>query len=140
MEGDQPAVVDEQATAMFHQMVPFAAELGVEVLSNSREEVRARLAWSPGRTTTGGAMHGGVIMALADTAGAVCAFLNLPEGASGTATIESKTNFLRAVRGGHVTAVSRPLHAGRRFVVVETDILDDDGKLAARVTQSQAVL
>jgi 1,4-dihydroxy-2-naphthoyl-CoA hydrolase len=54
--------------------------------------------------------------------------------------IESKTNFLRAVRSGHATASSRPLHAGRRIVVVETDIVDDEGRLVARVTQSQAVL
>jgi 1,4-dihydroxy-2-naphthoyl-CoA hydrolase len=134
------ATIDEQATALFHQTIPFAAELGIEVLHNSREEVRARLPWTASRCTTGGSMHGGVLMALADTTGAVCAFLNLPDGATGTTTIESKTNFLRPVRSGHATVISRPLHAGRRIVVVETDIVDDDGRLVARVTQSQAVL
>jgi len=137
---EQDPIVDEQATDFFHRTIPFAAELGVEVLRNTKEEVRARLACTESRTTTGGSMHGGALMALADTTGAVCAFLNLPDGAGGMTTIESKTNFLRALRGGHATAISRPLHAGRRIVVVETDIVDDAGRLVARVTQSQAVL
>ena len=79
-------------------------------------------------------------MALADAAGAYCAFLNLPEGAGGTATIESKTNFFRAVREGNVEARSRPLHRGRTTIVVETDLHDDAGKHVARVTQTHAVL
>jgi uncharacterized protein (TIGR00369 family) len=83
-------------------------------------------------------MHGGALMALADNGGGVCAFLNLAEGAVGTATIESKTNFLRAVREGAVTASSSPLHVGRTMVVVETALVRDDGKLAAKVTQTQA--
>ena len=79
-------------------------------------------------------------MALADTAGAYLAYLNLPEGATGTATIESKTNFFRGVREGHVHATSRLLHRGRTTIVVETDLHDDAGKHVARVTQTQAVL
>jgi uncharacterized protein (TIGR00369 family) len=98
----------------------------------------SRLQWTPERCTTGGVMHGGALMALADNGGGVCAFLNLPDGAVGTATIESKTNFLRAVREGAVTASSRPLHAGRTMIVVETELVRDDGKLAAKVTQTQA--
>lgn len=82
-------------------------------------------------------MHGGVLMALADNGGGVCAFLNLPEGATGTATIESKTNFLRAVRGGAVTATTRPLHKGRTMIVLETELTREDGKLVAKVTQTQ---
>jgi len=85
-------------------------------------------------------LHGGRLMSLADTCGAWCAFLNLPEGASGTTTIESKSNFFRAVRQGHVEAAARPLHAGRSTVVVETDLRDADGRHVARVTQTQAVL
>lgn len=133
-------LVDEEATKALHDLVPFAASLGIEVLRTSREEVRARVAWSEAGTTAGGALNGGVLMGLADNAGALCAFQNLPEGAGGTATVESKTNFLRAVRAGYATAVSRPLHVGRRFVVIETDIVDDDERLVARVTQTQAVL
>lgn len=80
--------------------VPFANELGIELLEATPEIVRARLEWAPELCTLGGLIHGGVLMALADNGGGVCAFLNLPEGAIGTATIESKTNFLRAVRSG----------------------------------------
>ena len=79
-------------------------------------------------------------MSLADSAAATCAFLNLPEGASATATIASTTNFLRAAREGAVEAVSRPLRAGRSVIVVETEVLGGDGKVVAHVVQSQAVL
>jgi 1,4-dihydroxy-2-naphthoyl-CoA hydrolase len=83
-------------------------------------------------------LHGGAIMALADNCGGVCAFLNLPEGARGTATVESKTNFLRAVRDGAITATTRPLHKGRTLIVLETTVEREDRKLAAKVTQTQA--
>jgi len=128
------------ATAALHEMVPFAGTLGIEMLASAPAEVRGRVAWAESLCTVGGALNGGVIMALADNTGGLCAFLNLPDGAGGTTTIESKTNFLRAVRDGHATAVSRPMHVGRRFVVVETDVLDDADRLVARVTQTQAVL
>ena len=127
-------------TAQVHELVPFTKTLGIEVLEQSRDAVRARMPWAPERCTAGGVMHGGALMALADSTGALVAFLNLPEDAAGTTTIESKTNFLRAVRDGHAEAVSRPLHAGRTVIVVETDVLDGAGKLVARVTQTQAVL
>ena len=71
---------------------------------------------------------------------AVCAFLNLPEGAAGTTTVESKMNFMRGVPQGVVVATSKPLHKGRRFIVVETELVDDQDRLVARVTQTQAVL
>jgi 1,4-dihydroxy-2-naphthoyl-CoA hydrolase len=119
-------------------LIPFAASIGIELLEATPELVVSRLQWTPERCTTGGVMHGGALMALADNGGGVCAFLNLPEGAVGTATIESKTNFMRAVREGAVTASSRPLHVGRTMVVVETELVRDDGKLAAKVTQTQA--
>ena len=119
--------------------IPFASQLGVTVTDSSADEVRGTMAWAPERCTAGGVLHGGALMAFADTLGAICAFLNLPEGAS-TATIESKTNFFRAVRGGEVRGVTRPLHAGRSFVVVQTDLTDDAGRAVAQVTQTQAVL
>jgi 1,4-dihydroxy-2-naphthoyl-CoA hydrolase len=119
--------------------MPFANLLGVELTAAAPTEVRARLAWSEERCTTGGVLHGGALMGLADTLGGVCAFLNLPEGAA-TTTIESKTNFLRGVTEGQVDAVARPLHVGRRFIVIETDLFDGRGKRVARVTQTQAVL
>ena len=132
--------VDQEQTEAIRQLVPFAAALAVEVITSSPDEVRARVAWQPERCTTAGVLHGGVIMSLADTTGATCAFQNLPEGADGTTTIESKTNFLRAVRNGYAEAVSRPLHAGRTVVVVETDVTDADGRPVAKVLQTQAVL
>ena len=128
------------ATASFHEMVPFAGTLGIEMLSSAPSEVRGRIAWAESLCTVGGVLNGGVVMALADNTGALCAFLNLPEGSGGTTTIESKTNFVRAVTDGHATATSRPLHVGRRFVVVETEVHDDAERLVAKVTQTQAVL
>ena len=119
--------------------MPFTNLLGVELTAAAPTEVRATLAWAEERCTTGGVLHGGALMGLADSLGGVCAFLNLPEGA-GTTTVESKTNFLRGVTEGQVEAVARPLHVGRRFVVVDTDLFDDRGKRVARVTQTQAVL
>lgn len=118
-------------------LVPFARTLGMELIETSPDCVRGRLAWTHERTTAGEVMHGGAIMALADTCGGVCSFLNLPEGAQRTATIESKTNFLRAVRDGAATATTRPLHRGRASIVLETEVTREDGKLAAKVTQTQ---
>ena len=119
--------------------MPFAAALQIELDELSPQQVRARMAWAPERCTTGGILHGGALMAFADTVGAVCAVVNLPQGAS-TSTIESKTNFFRAVREGTVAATSVPLHVGRTTIVVQTDLSDERGKLVARVTQTQAVL
>ena len=119
--------------------MPFAVTLGVEVTSATPAEVCGRMAWTPERCTTGGVLHGGAIMSLADTLGAICAFLNLPPGA-GTTTIESKTNFFAGVRSGHVDAVCKPLHVGRRTIVVQTDIYDGNGRRTAQVTQTQAVI
>ena len=130
--------MNEPDLKSLNELIPFAAALGMELLEATAELVVSRLQWTPERCTTGGVMHGGALMALADNGGGVCAFLNLPEGAVGTATIESKTNFLRAVREGAVTASSRPLHVGRTMVVVETELVRYDGKLAAKVTQTQA--
>jgi uncharacterized protein (TIGR00369 family) len=121
-------------------MVPFAETLGVEMVTATPEEVRARVAWEPSRCTAAGVLHGGVIMGLADTTGAISAFLNLPKEASGTATIESKTNFFRAVREGYVEAISRPLHVGGSTIVVESDVFDSQGRRVAKVIQTQAVL
>ncbi|MES9539792.1 MULTISPECIES: PaaI family thioesterase [unclassified Actinomadura] len=119
--------------------MPFARALGVEIDTAGPEEVTGHLDWAADRCTAGGVMHGGALMALADTLGAACAFLNLPPGAS-TTTLESKTNFFRGVREGRVQGVSRPLHTGRTSIVVQTDLLDATGRRVAQVTQTQAVL
>ena len=127
-------------TAALHAAMPFTAVLGAAVVDVAPTEVRLRLAWTAERCTAGGILHGGALMGLADAAGGLCAFLNLPEGATGTATISSATNFLRGVRGGHVEAVARALQVGRTVIVVETELRDADGRAAAKVTQTQAVL
>jgi len=120
-------------------LIPFAATLGMELVSATPEEVVGRLAWRDELCTTGGAMHGGALMSLADNLGGVCAYLNLPARA-GTATISSSTNFMRSVREGHVTATTRPLRVGRTVIVVQTDLRDDNGRLVVQTTQSQAVI
>lgn len=119
--------------------MPYALATGVEIDAASADEVRGALPWSEDRCTTGGLLHGGALMTLADSLGAVCAFLNLPEGAV-TSTIESKTNFFRGVRAGRAHATAIPLHVGRTTIVVQTDIRDDEGRRVALVTQTQAVI
>jgi uncharacterized protein (TIGR00369 family) len=131
--------VDEQRTAEAHAAMPFAAKLGVEILDASGERVRGRVQWAADLCTVANGLHGGVLMSLADTTGALLAFFNLPQGA-GTSTIESKTNFLRGVSAGHVVATSTPLHVGRTTIVIVTDIHSTEGKHVARVTQTQAVI
>ena len=120
--------------------MPLAATLGMRSDEYTPERVVLSLEWAPELCTAGGILHGGVIMALADSAGGACAFLNLPEGAAGTSTIESKTNFLGAIKDGTVTASARPLHVGSTTIVVETEVRRADGKLVGKVTQTQAVL
>jgi 1,4-dihydroxy-2-naphthoyl-CoA hydrolase len=127
-----------ELTEAVNAQMPLGATLGVRTFGDA-EEIEATLQWAAEFCTAGGVLHGGVLMTLADAAGAVCAFLNLPEGAR-TTTIESKTNFLGAVREGEVTARARPLHVGRTTIVVETDLFDASGRRIARTTQTQAVL
>jgi 1,4-dihydroxy-2-naphthoyl-CoA hydrolase len=119
--------------------MPFAAGLGIRLESAGADETVAVLPWSDAHTTAGGLLHGGALMTLADTAGAVCAYLGLPAGAR-TATTQSGTHLLRAVAGGEVRATARPVHAGRTQVVVQTDVTDARGRLVARTTQTQAVI
>jgi 1,4-dihydroxy-2-naphthoyl-CoA hydrolase len=131
---------DAGATELIRRSMPLCATLGMRAAEAARERVVVAVDWSEGLCTTAGVLHGGVLMALADAAGATCAFLNLPEGAVGTTTLESKTNFLGAVRRGTATATARPLHAGGTTIVVETEVTDDRGRLVAKVTQTQLVL
>src|SRR2546428_9729610 len=118
----------------------FGVRLGMDVEWAAAEEVRGGLDWAADLCTAGGILHGGALMGLADSVGGICAYLNLPAGATATATIESKTNFFRPVREGRVTATARPLHVGRNVIVVQTDLRDGRGKHVAQVTQTQAVL
>src|SRR5918997_835828 len=120
-------------------LIPFAGTLGLKLVPAAPERVVGRLAHSPERCTAGGVLHGGALMAMADNFGAVCAHLNLPPGFT-TGTIESKTNFVRSVREGHVEGVSHPLHVGRSTIVVQTDLFDGEGRRIGQTTQTQAVV
>lgn len=129
----------QDATGQMLAAIPFATKLGITLAETTPQRVTGRLAWAPDLCTTGGLMHGGALLALADNLGGICAFLNLPPGA-GTATISSASNLLRPVRGGEVIATARPLSVGRTVIVVQTELRDGQGRLVAQVTQSQAVL
>jgi uncharacterized protein (TIGR00369 family) len=120
-------------------MMPFTTGLGIVLDAAAPDEVRGRMAWAPERCTMAGILHGGVLMAMADSLGGICAFLNLPPDAQ-TATTSSATVFTRVVLSGEVTGVTRPLHVGRSVIVVQTDLTDDAGRRVAQVTQTQAVL
>lgn len=123
------------------RMPPFAALMGVEFISLEPERVVAELDVRPELCNgTRGVLHGGAIMAFADTLGATGTVINLPEGGR-TATLESKTNFISgAPVGSRVTGELTPLHRGRRTMVWQTRITTADGKLVAVVTQTQMVL
>ena len=138
-EGSAGAGSPGGSLASLVTMMPFAAGLGMVLDAAKPDEVRARMAWAPELCTTGGLLHGGALMAFADSLGGICAYLNLPAGAR-TATTSSATVFTRAVRDGEVTAITRPLHVGRTVIVVQTDLHDQSGRRVAQVTQTQAVL
>ena len=132
--------IDAQTLADMLATMPFSVGLGVELTTASSAEVVGTMSWSAERCTIGGALHGGSLLGFGDSLGAICAFLNLPSGAIGTTTIESKTNFFRGVRSGAVVGTCTPLHVGRTTIVVQTDIRDDANRRVALVTQTQAVL
>ena len=114
--------------------------LGLKVTRAEKDVVVAELLVRPEICTVGDTIHGGAIMAFADTVGAVGTVMNLAKG-QGTTTIESKTNFFAGAKVGTIlTAESVPLHRGRRTQVWETRITNPDGRLIAKVTQTQMVL
>ena len=113
--------------------------LGIEFVEATKERVVARLTIRDDLRTVGGPLHGGTLMAFADTIGAVATVLNLPPGA-GTTTLESKTNFFAAGRSGVVRAEATPLHKGKRTQVWQTRVTDESGRLLSLTTQTQMVL
>jgi uncharacterized protein (TIGR00369 family) len=120
--------------------LPFAELLGIEFVAASPERVVARMVVRDDLCTRPAVLHGGAVMAFADTLGAAGTFLNLPDGA-GTTTVESKTNFIAAApQGACVTGEATPLHRGRRTQVWQTRITTEAGRLVAVVTQTQLVL
>ena len=120
--------------------LPFAELLGIKYIAADKERVVAELDVRAELCTSPAVMHGGAIMAFADTLGAAGTVLNLPEGA-GTTTLESKTNFIAgAPLGNRLTGEATPVHRGRRTQVWTTRITTAEGRLVAVVTQTQMVL
>lgn len=121
--------------------IPFAGLIGLDVVAAEKQRIEARLTVRPELCNPVNVLHGGAIMSLADTLGAMGASMNLPEGAAGTTTLESKTNFIGPARQGEtVIAVATPLHIGRRTSIWQTRIATEAGKTVALVTQTQMVL
>lgn len=130
-------MTEAQLAAMTASM-PFAAKAGLRIAEAGKDRVRATATVEADCCTAGGIAHGGFLMTLADCAGAVAAFLNLPEGAKGTTTTESKTNLIAAAPVGTVlTATAEPVSIGRRLQVWQTRIETSEGKLIALTTQTQ---
>ena len=122
-----------------YELPPFAELIGIEMLEADPQRVLGRMRIGPQHSNGRGQAHGGAIMSLADTLGAIGTVLNLPRGAV-TTTIESKTNFLAAGRGQELIAEALPLHIGRNTMVWQTTIRDADQRRVAVVTQTQLVL
>jgi uncharacterized protein (TIGR00369 family) len=119
-------------------LMPFAQRLGIRLEAASPDSAVAVLDWTPDLCTAAGVMHGGALMTLADTVGAVVTFLGLPDGAT-TATITSTTQLFRPVTAGPVRAEANVVHRGRTTVTAQTDLYDAESRLVARTTQIQAV-
>ena len=113
--------------------------LGIRFVETSKERVVAELTIRDELRTVGGALHGGTLMAFADTVGAAATIVNLPANA-GTTTLESKTNFFAAGREGVVRAEAIPLHRGKRTMVWQTRVTDESGRLLSLTIQTQMVL
>ena len=126
-------------TVTRHFKGTLAELLGIRVVEAAQDRVVAELTMREDLTTVGGSLHGGTLMAFADTIGAAATMLNLPE-AAGTTTIESKTNFFAGARAGVVRAESTPLHRGKRTMVWQTRVTDENGRLLSLTIQTQMVL
>ena len=121
--------------------LPLTELMGVTFVEAENDRVVARMLVRPDLCTLNHTIHGGAVMALADSVGAAATVVNLPEDAKGTATIESKTNFIGGAKEGMVVvATASPVHRGRRTQVWQTRLETEDGKLVAIVTQTQMVL
>ena len=128
-----PKAIDERLKGTLSDL------LGVRFVEATPERVVAELTYREELTTIGGSLHGGTLMAFADTIGAVATVLNLPPGAT-TTTLESKTNFFAAGRAGTLRAESTPLHRGKRTMVWQTRVTDEGGRLLSLTIQTQMVL
>lgn len=121
--------------------MPFSTLMGIQITHATSEEVRGELLVRPDLCTLGNILHGGAIMAFADALGAIGGFVSLPEGARATTTIESKTNFLgSAPEGSTIRGVTTSIKQGSRLSVWQTEVVREDGKKVALITQTQMVL
>jgi 1,4-dihydroxy-2-naphthoyl-CoA hydrolase len=121
--------------------IPFAELKGVTFVEADKDRVMAKMLVRPDLCTVNHSIHGGAVMAFADSVGAAATVINLPEDAKGTTTIESKTNFIGGAKEGTtVIATATPIHRGRRTQVWQTRLETEEGKLVAIVTQTQMVL
>jgi 1,4-dihydroxy-2-naphthoyl-CoA hydrolase len=121
--------------------LPFAELMGVTIVEAEKDRVVARMLVRPDLCTLHHTIHGGAVMAFADSVGAAATVINLPDDAKGTTTIESKTNFIGGAREGTtVIAIATPIHRGRRTQVWQTRLETEEGRLVAVVTQTQMVL
>jgi 1,4-dihydroxy-2-naphthoyl-CoA hydrolase len=128
-----PAIVTQ------HFKGTLAELLGIRVVEADKDRVVAEITVRPELTTVGGSLHGGTLMAFADTMGAAATILNLPPGA-GTTTMESKTNFFAGAREGVVRSETTPLHRGKRTMVWQTRVSDANGRMLSLTIQTQMVL
>jgi uncharacterized protein (TIGR00369 family) len=132
--------MDSEPTAMTEALRGTLGErLGIRFVETGKDRVVAELTIRDDLRTVGGALHGGTLMAFADTVGAAATIVNLPPGA-GTTTLESKTNFFAAGREGDVRAEAIPLHRGKRTMVWQTRVTDAGGRLLSLTIQTQMVL
>jgi 1,4-dihydroxy-2-naphthoyl-CoA hydrolase len=121
--------------------MPFAELKGVTFTEADKDRIVARMQVRPELCTLNHTIHGGALMAFADSVGAAATVINLPEDAKGTTTLESKTNFISGAKEGTtVVAIATPVHRGRRTQIWQTRLESEDGKLVAMVTQTQMVL
>jgi uncharacterized protein (TIGR00369 family) len=144
-DGQQKGVGMDALARLKELKLPFAELIGIEFIEAAPELVVAEMTVRAELCTIPAVLHGGAIMAFADTLGAAGTILNLPDfgtaGGAGTTTIESKTNFIAAApRGSRITGAATPLHRGRRTMVWQTRVTTAEGKLVALVTQTQLVL
>jgi 1,4-dihydroxy-2-naphthoyl-CoA hydrolase len=132
------STTDHDLTNVLHEQMPLSRHNALTGISADGDRVVIAADWHRDFCGTGGVLHGGYLMAMADGTGATLAFINLAPGET-TTTVESKTNFFRPVTSGAVLATSTVVHNGRTTIVVQTDITNDMGALVSRTLQTQAV-
>jgi 1,4-dihydroxy-2-naphthoyl-CoA hydrolase len=138
----QPSLFSSDDLQSMLDFMPFAKLLNIQAISLSKQEAKAKIKVREDMTTTGGLLHGGAAMAIADAVAACLSILFLPEG-SRTTTVESKTNFFKGAKvGTEIICISKPLHIGKSFIVLQSELVDANNpmKKLSQITQTQAIL